>query len=520
MLTQSKVIETLEQYYKFVEKLGTFPPAEQIATVRYLCRTDLFFLLWYGCGRRDIAHPWLLARCKEVQESPDGHLDLWAREHYKSTIITFGKTIQDLLASHGDEPLPEWKGLEPTVGIFSCTRPIAKGFLRQIKREFERNELLINLFPDVLWDNPGKLAPKWSEDDGLILKRKSNPKESTVEAWGLVDGQPTSRHFNILVYDDVVTIDNVRSPLMIAKTTESWELSSNLGARPVRARYVGTRYHYNDSYREMMSRGVVQPRIYAATQDGTVDGEPWLMSRDELQDKYRKQGVYTFSCQMLQNPVADKAQGFKKDWLRFSRSGDGTGLNVYITVDPANEKKQTSDYTVFCVIGLGQDQNYYLLDIVRDRLNLTERADQLFRLHRKWRPISVGYEAYGMQVDVSYLQERMSREHYHFDIKELGGSVAKNDRIKKLIPVFEQGHFYLPDSRFYTQYDNNTIDLIDVFINEEFLAFPVPVHDDMLDALARILDDKLGAIFPRQYDDEKTDRYQPKHTRSHSSWAA
>jgi hypothetical protein len=70
-----------------------------------------------------------LDRCKEVQANPDGHLDLWAREHYKSTIITYGKTIQDVLASHGENPLSEWRGEELTVGFFSVTRPLAKGFL-------------------------------------------------------------------------------------------------------------------------------------------------------------------------------------------------------------------------------------------------------------------------------------------------------------------------------------------------------------------------------------------------------
>jgi hypothetical protein len=132
--------------------------------------------------------PWLLDRCKEVQAAPNDRLDLWSREHYKSTIITFGLTIQDIL----NDP-------ETTIGIFSHTRPIAKGFLRQIKREFEANELLKSLFPDVLWTSPSKEAPKWSEDDGIVVKRKSNPKESTIEAWGLVDGQPTSKHYRTLL---------------------------------------------------------------------------------------------------------------------------------------------------------------------------------------------------------------------------------------------------------------------------------------------------------------------------------
>ncbi|MEE8223742.1 MAG: hypothetical protein V3S59_05505, partial [Alphaproteobacteria bacterium] len=192
-------------------------PAAKKEAARQLARGDLFYLLVKTLGRVDVDRDWLFARCEEVQASPDGHLDLWAREHYKSTIITFGLTIQDIL----NDP-------EITAGIFSHTRPIAKGFLRQIKREFEWNTDLKSLFPDILYQEPNERSPKWSEDDGLIVRRRRNPKEATVEAWGLVDRQPTGKHFSLMVYDDVVTRESVTTPDMIRKVTDAWGLSRNL----------------------------------------------------------------------------------------------------------------------------------------------------------------------------------------------------------------------------------------------------------------------------------------------------
>ena len=715
--------------------------------MRELCMKDLFFLLTIACKRPDINKDWLYNRCREVEASPNGHLDLWAREHYKSTIITFGKSIQDII-SNPDHTL---------IGIFSHTRGIAKGFLDQIKRELESNTFLKNLFPDVLYENPQNEAPKWSLNDGIIVKRTTNPKESTVEAWGLVDGQPTSKHFTILLYDDVVTLESVTTPEQIKKTTAAWEMSQNLGAAGGVVRYIGTRYHANDTYKTMMDRGSVIKRIYPATHNGKQDGDPVFLDKETLAKKRRDQGPYTFACfaknspvlmadwtekpidkikvgdevvgyslipnakskltrtkviavnkrkspvieatftsgrvvrctpdhkwytgrrgrdtggtdshstylplgfdkgstkglisvydprkangkfdmkdaawlggffdgegstsgntihfhqttgknlpvceklesvlkslgydygttdikrtnpkwtdgrdyfirggreeyirflrqsipargykiadllfetgtrnfgktlkdklvsikevgkkyvyniqtetgnyicygyatkncQMLQDPVADKAMGFKEEWLKYYKTKPDTkGWNIYIIVDPAGKKKSTNDYTVMEVIGLAPDSNYYLLDGIRDRLNLTERTKKLFEFHRKWKPNATGYEEYGMQSDIEHIEYVQEIENYRFSIKKLCGPVAKEDRIKKLIPIYEQHRFYMPEKLFYTDYQGEVKDYVSIFIEDEYKSFPVSTHDDMMDCRARILEADLGAKFP------------------------
>jgi predicted phage terminase large subunit-like protein len=480
---------------------------ERHKKVRNLCRIDLFFLLVYVLGRHDANKDWLFDRCREVQAEPDGHIDLWSREHYKSTIITFALTIQNIL----NEP-------DITIGIFSHTRPTAKAFLRQIKREFEGNDHLKALFPDILWSDPFKDAPKWSEDDGLVIKRKANPKESTLEAHGLVDGMPTGRHFGILVYDDVVTEKSVTSPDMMAKTLDALSLSYNLGTNGGRRRFVGTRYHYNDAYKSVIDRQTAIPRLYPATDDGTVDGTPVLLTRAQLEAKRRDQGPYLFSCQMLQDPMADEAQGFLDPWIKFYDDHHGaTEMNRYILCDPAGEKKKTNDYTAAWVVGLSPDKNIYLLDMIRDRLNLTQRADLMFKWHRKWQPYDVGYEKYGLMADIEHMQDRMERENYRFDIQELGGSQPKNDRIRRLIPDFEQGRIYMPRTLHKTDYEGVIRELVNVFIEEEYKAFPVSLHDDMLDALSRMYD--LDMVWPETEEDtDGRDRYAGGGKRNRGSW--
>ncbi len=416
---------------------------------------------------------------------------------HNSSLITFGLSLQDIL----NNP-------EVTIGIFSHTKGIARGFLKQIKRELETNERLKTLFPDILYANPQKDAPKWSEDGGLIVRRKGNPKESTVEAHGLVDGQPTSKHFSHLIYDDVVTIESVTSPDMIRKVTDAWALSLSLGTEGGVKRYIGTRYNYADTYAEIMDREAATPRIHAATDNGQVDGDPVLMSRDSLAEKRRTRGPYIFACQYLLDPKADDVQGFKVEHLKWWPAHHLNGLNTFILCDPANGKKKSNDYTCFFVLGLGDDGLVRVITMIRDRLSLPERTDVLFALHQEYRPLKVGYEQYGMQADIAHIKDRQNRENYSFDIVELGGQMPKADRIKRLVPEFEQGRILLPETCMRVNYEGVTEDLTQIFIKTEYMAFPVARHDDMLDCLARSQDPDFIMATPAR---------KPKRTNVHQT---
>jgi predicted phage terminase large subunit-like protein len=498
---------TLAQYSTLHRSLLALSSAEQSQALRYLCLNDLYYLLRYALNRPDAEHQWILDRCREVQASPDNHLDLWSRGHYKSSIITFALTIQNIL---GDP--------EITVGILSHTRPIAKGFLRQIKREFEGNACLRSLFPDILYSDPSRDAPKWSEDDGLIVRRRGNPKESTVEAHGLVDGQPTGKHYTLLVYDDVVTQSSVTTPEMMSKTTEALELSYNLGSETGRRRFIGTRYHGSDSYATILQRGTAALRMRLATSDGTLDGDPAIWTVEQLKAKRADLGPYTFACQIMQDPLHDATQGFRRDWLRHYENRSGEGMNKLILVDAANSKRRSSDYTSIWVIGLAADRNMYALDMVRDRLNLTERAAAVMRLHRRWRPMQVRYEAYGLMADIAHIKTVQEAENYRFEVTQVAGKAGKVDRIRRLIPLFEQGRVYLPRSLNYTDYEGIVRDLVSDFVEQEYCAFPVGAHDDMMDALARIAEPELDLVWPRESSSTRKDRYLRKV--EPSAWAA
>ena len=422
---------------------GIDSQGRDLEAMRWLARVDRYYLLVKVLNRTDAWHPWLYARCREVEASPDSHLDLWAREHYKSTIITLAGCIQEIL-----------KDPSTTIGIFSHTKPIAKAFLAQIKRELEVNALLKGLFKEILWDDPQKQAPTWALDSGIIVKRPGNPKECTVEAHGLVDGQPTSKHFALMVFDDVVTLESVSTPEQITKTTEAWSNADNLGTAGGRRWHIGTRYNFADTYAHMIKTGAVIPRVHAATHDGTKDGRPVLFTDDEWERRLRTQLEATIACQMLQNPLAGSQRWFDPDDLQVYEWRPGT-LMCYLMIDPARSKKKSSANTAMALVGIDQEARKYLLDGFDHKMNLAERWQNMRDLWAKWRTapgilgIKVGYERFGAQADMDYFEERIRVEAVSgLSIEVLewpsDGDGSKDDRVQRLLPDIRAHNFYLP----------------------------------------------------------------------------
>jgi phage terminase large subunit-like protein len=513
------VPQTYKEYQLLGKELDALTEDERLACLWPLVRADTFALMYYVLSTKNyfdnpgiINHQWLVDRCKEIDEGCNDVLDIWARFHWKSNIKTFAKPIQYAL----NRP-------NATICIFSVTRPIAKGFLGQILREFKTNDELRKLswhpsIGDYTIPERDQDYEKCSLDEGVILRRPGNPKEGTFEAWGLIDSQPTSKHFEICAYDDTVTVESVGTTDMQEKTTNRWELSINLGFPGTQRWYTGTFYSHTDTYHDMMSRGIrlrIHPCYEIDEERTEYSGDkilklahhmdrPVLYDGDYLEDLIHKMSggseSRTAAMQMFCDPNAGLTTGFKLEWInRYEDSPHKIrkGKNVYILVDPAGAKKKDSSFTVMWVVGYGPDGNFYILDCVRDKFNLSEKADKLIQLHYIWKPIEVRYEKYSMQADIQHIEYVQRRRSYHFPILEVGGRLAKDDRIDRLVPAFKEGRFYFPANINYIDYTDEQKDLVESFINEEYLAFPNSQFKDMLDALARLMEPDLPLYAPK-----------------------
>jgi hypothetical protein len=343
----------------------------------------------------------------------------------------------------------------------------------------------------------------------------------------------TGRGTNYLIIDDALSPTEASSPTIREDTNEI--IRSTLPSRfndPQNDKWlmIMQRLHENDPTGNMVlpdpERWYViklpAENLTGRDIEYTLNGKTWLfnagdllfpqrLSRDVLDSLRLDLTEYHYVGQYLQEPAPIGGGEFRPDeWLQWYKQGaiNAKDMNVAIIVDPSGgeemnkKKKKSSDWSFFAVIGLASDNNYYLLDAVRDRLNPTERIDTLFMLHRKWnalcgKPPKVGYERYGMMSDTHYIKNKMDNESYHFPLIELGGREMKEERIRKLIPDMQKMRWYFPPTLAYVDQEGRKFDIIKEIIDGEMKSFPRSRYDDGLDSLSRIYDENLFMIFPK-----------------------
>lgn len=390
-------------------------------------------------------------------------------------------------------------GSNPTLSVISAshTLVLAERFGRRTRNLLQSNEI------EVLW--PTRVA-----GDSAAAGRWSTGAGGEYLAAG-VGGAITGFRADLGIIDDPVKSREEADSDIVRERVWDWfrdDYRTRLkpGGRTV---LVMTRWHEDDLAGRLLEREpenwkVLKLPMIAGKNDplGRAEGDRlWAEWFTDDMVQTAQQDMRGWTSLYQQDPRPQEGAEFHRSWI--NRYNDAPRkLNKLIVVDPASgeegekRSKRGHDYTSMWVLGLGDDENVYVLDLVRERLNLSERIDMLFELHRKHRPLQVRYERYGMMADVQAIKAEMERREYRFKVTEVGGQVSKEARIRRLIWWFENGRLWLPQ-HVWVERDGKRVDVLEEFIEQEYAAFPYGRHDDALDALSRLAEPKLTLPWPK-----------------------
>ena len=206
-------------------------------------------------------------------------------------------------------------------------------------------------------------------------------------------------------------------------------------------------------------------------------GEP-LQTREPLNvlaDLKRQLGTSTFNAHYLQDPVPELGNMLKREWLnRYDQPPVQQPSDEIIqSWDTALKVTTTSDYSVCLTFLVRNNNEYYLIDVFRKRLNFPDLCSAVDAQAKKHRPnaILVEEQASGTPlIDECRIRKGMS------NIIGWKPKVDKRTRMNGETPKLESGCLVLPKSAPW----------LEEFLME-YLAFPNGRYDDQIDALSQFL---------------------------------
>jgi len=457
------------------------------ATYRTLILDDLWFIVYFVMEIPIANCRFVVDSCREVEDGPkDKTLDIWAREHFKSTIITIAETVQYHLANP-----------EHCTCIFSYSKPAADKFLNSIRKVYEM-EIMRACFPDVLYENPSVQSPSWSLQNGIILKRKSTSrKESTVESSGLVEGMRTGGHYNVRKYDDVETMDIAKNPDQLDLCYSAYEMSKNLGMDGGRERVTGTFYSHAGPLVRMRDKRNIRgelmftTRIKPATENGEIDGKPVFMSQERLDDLKTDS---TFNSQQLCDPTPSGVRSLHSEYLQMI-DPKFVPRNVYkfMTVDAAGDDTTgKGDAWAIMVVGVepkGDEigaSNVYILDAVISPLRQTEAIEEIVRMYMRNGIIQkVGVEKVALSTTEIHVKNALSMRGRRISLEQGSLEILRPAGRDKRSRITDALAWPLDNSKIFVAQSVKAI-YVDR-LKMEMDKFPY-WHDDGLDALSYVYD--------------------------------
>ena len=453
---------------------------DQAEQIRVLLKDSLFFLCRDFLGYKD----WDLVHddVERFLRKPARKKALMLpRGHLKTSFVTIGYTVQQII-----------KNPNIRILIGNGVWDIARSFLSEIKAQLEQSQLKY-LFGDFQ-------SARWNADE-IIVKQRTKPlKEPTVATTG-VEAETTGGHYDIIILDDLIGLQNSQTPEQRAKVKRFRRSMINLLEPGGQLIEIGTRWHLDDTFSEIfekemkyynvMVKQVTQPdkngkprlifpkhfakKFDDIKKDWTVTDDPYCM--DYIDHLKASMPLDEFSAQYLNLPFSSENQLFKPEMFKYwsERPRD---LFIAMTIDLAISEARSADDSVIKISGMDSKWNLYALDYIKGHWRPSELIENIFQMHDKWKPNVSGMETNGFQKTLKLgLEDEMRKRRKYFPVEEIrnGPERSKAERIKTLEPFYRNGNVY------------HAAWMKGKDLEEQLQTFPKGKRDDIPDAFSMAL---------------------------------
>lgn len=232
-----------------VRQAGADRSGDFVTDFRRRAEESLFVFAKGVLGLTRLTRTLHLPCCDWLQAFPPYRkLMLMPRDHLKTSMCRALVIHMLMQPKDNNHYRPGVEGASTRILLANETATNAEHQLRWIENQFETNQLLRALWPHRIWDNPRKQSKKWNEKE-MTVRRTTDFPEASVETIG-VGGAVTGRHYDVLVKDDLISVEAANSPLVMQTAVEWHKASRALMDDPDKSLEViiGTRWAVQDLY--------------------------------------------------------------------------------------------------------------------------------------------------------------------------------------------------------------------------------------------------------------------------------
>jgi phage terminase large subunit-like protein len=349
-------------------------------------RIDILITEVLGYSLMDFHEDMLMAQDNPIKVGEyNWAMILGYRGSGKSTVSTVARAIFEILRNPNIRIL-----------IASNTGLQAEVFLREIKAHFEQNQKFIDIFGSWVGD-------KWDSKEIVVKTRTAVLRESTVTCIG-VFGATASRHYDLILGDDLVDEENSRTPGQREKL-RIWFYKSLLptlihGGRIMLA---GTLWNPSDLNNYIMKNtpGLVAC-IVKALDEKWPGGTPWPEQAgvDHFLALRKTMGVPEFESQFQMNTSAMEGKIFSYEMFHwYDKLPEGVELRKYQGVDLAISQSTVADFFAHATIGVDPASNKkYVLDVFGLKAQFGKQTDTIRHHYYLHDPIVTAIEANAYQA--------------------------------------------------------------------------------------------------------------------------
>ena len=458
--------------------------------------TDVSQLALQELAERELARKHLLPF---IMRSNDHYVPGWVHKDLCRRLEKFSQDVVERKSPrlmitfpprHGKSEIasrtfPAWHlGNNPRHEIIACSYSgaLANDFSRKV-RNLMREPQYQQLFPDAILDPDTQSVMHWetTQAGGYTPAGTSGPISGRGAHCGIIDDPLKNR--------EEAESEVTRQAIWDWYTSTFYTRLAPGGGVLV----IQTRWHFDDLsgrlLEEMKEGGdewecVDYPAIAVEDEPYRKKGEALHPERYDLKALERiKRAVGPRDWQALyqQKPTADEGDYFTKQMIRTYNTPDlppRDSLEFYTCWDLAVGTKQSNDYSVGITVGLDRDDNIWIVDLFRKRVDSGSLVDEILTTWELWRSDITGLEEGVIKHSIGpFLDERIrERRCYECNIEPLKvGKQDKEARARSIQGRMKQGKVFFPtDAGFYP-------DLLN-----ELLQFPNGKHDDQVDALAHV----------------------------------